>query len=51
MRLIPDIEGELIPGCTHDMCASQHPAVDARMLDFLKTTRTEHAMTSARSVA
>ena len=35
-RLIPDFEGELVPGCSHDMCFSQHRIVDARVLDFLK---------------
>jgi pimeloyl-ACP methyl ester carboxylesterase len=34
-RLIPDFEGELVPGCSHDMCASQYRMVDARVLDFL----------------
>ena len=35
-RLMPDIEAELIPGCSHDMCASQHRAVAVRVADFLK---------------
>ena len=35
-RLIPDFEGELVPGCSHDMCFSQRRIVDARVLDFLK---------------
>jgi pimeloyl-ACP methyl ester carboxylesterase len=35
-RLIPDLEGELIPGCRHDMCFSQFRVVDGRVLDFLK---------------
>src|SRR5262245_2002714 len=35
-RLIPDFEGELVPGCRHDMCSSQHQMVDARVLEFLK---------------
>jgi pimeloyl-ACP methyl ester carboxylesterase len=34
-RLIPNFEGELVPGCNHDMCVSQHRIVDARVLDFL----------------
>ena len=40
-RLIPDFEGELLPGCSHDMAFSQHRIVDARVLDFLK--RKDHA--------
>jgi pimeloyl-ACP methyl ester carboxylesterase len=35
-RLIPDFEGELVGGCRHDMCASRHDIVDARVLEFLK---------------
>jgi pimeloyl-ACP methyl ester carboxylesterase len=34
-RLIPNLEGELVPNCNHDMCTSQHQIVDARALDFL----------------
>jgi len=33
--LLPDFEGELVPQSSHDMCASQHQIVDARVLDFL----------------
>jgi pimeloyl-ACP methyl ester carboxylesterase len=36
-RLIPDFEGELVPGCRHDMCSSQFRIVDARVLDFLNS--------------
>ena len=36
-RLIPDFQGELVPHCSHDMCASQFRIVDARVLDFLGT--------------
>lgn len=51
-RLIPQFEGELVPACRHDMRASQHHIVDARVLDFLKTTRTDdRAQTADRSVA
>ena len=51
-RLIPDFEGELVSGCRHDMCATQHEIVNARVLDFLKKTRTDdRAATSQRSVA
>lgn len=35
-RLIPDMEGELVPGCRHDMVSTRHDIVDARVLDFLK---------------
>jgi pimeloyl-ACP methyl ester carboxylesterase len=35
-RLIPHVEGDLVPGCRHDMCLSQSRIVDARVLDFLK---------------
>ena len=52
-RLIPDFEGELVPGCRHDMCSSRHEIVDARVLAFLKKTRTDDraAATTDRSVA
>ena len=33
--LIPNLEGALVPQCSHDMCSSQHRIVDARVLDFL----------------
>ena len=39
-RLMPDLEGELVPRCRHDMCVSQYQIVDARVLEFLKKTRT-----------
>lgn len=39
-------------GCRHDMCASQHDIVDARVLAFLKKTRpVDRAATAERSVA
>jgi pimeloyl-ACP methyl ester carboxylesterase len=50
-RLIPDVDGDLIPGCSHDMCASQYRVVDARVLGFLRETRPEHATITERSVA
>ena len=51
-RLIPEFEGELVPRCRHDMCASQHHIVDARVLEFLKTMRTDdRAAAEERSVA
>lgn len=33
--LLPIFEGELVPGSSHNMCASQYPIVDARVIDFL----------------
>jgi pimeloyl-ACP methyl ester carboxylesterase len=38
-RLIPKVECELVPDCSHDMCFSQHRIVDARVLDFLNDYR------------
>ena len=35
-RLFPDVQGELVPRSSHDMCFSQHRIVDARVLAFLK---------------
>jgi pimeloyl-ACP methyl ester carboxylesterase len=51
-RLIPDFDGELVPACRHDMCSRQQHIVDARVLEFLKKTRTDdRAATAERSVA
>ena len=51
-RLISDFEGDLVPGCRHDMCSSQHQIVDARVLDFLKKRQADdRAATNERSVA
>jgi pimeloyl-ACP methyl ester carboxylesterase len=51
-RLIPDFEGELVPGCRHDMCATRHDIVDARVLEFLKKAPVDdRAATARRSVA
>jgi pimeloyl-ACP methyl ester carboxylesterase len=33
--LIPNLEGELVPGANHNMCVSHCQLVDARVLDFL----------------
>ena len=33
--LIPDFEGELVPGSNHNMCGSHYQIVDGRVLDFL----------------
>ena len=38
-RLVPDLDGELVPASSHDMCFRQHQIVDARVLDFLKQSR------------
>ena len=50
-RLIPHVEGELVPGCRHDMCLSQSRIVDARVLDFLKKRGDRQGGTAQRSVA
>lgn len=51
-RLIPDFDGALVPGCRHDMSSSKADIVDARVLDFLKKTRTvTPAAAAERSVA
>ena len=50
-RLIPHFEGELVPHCRHDMCFSQHRIVDARVLDFLKKTRTHDRCQAAKRSA
>jgi pimeloyl-ACP methyl ester carboxylesterase len=51
-RLIRHFEGELVPGCRHDMCASQYEIVDARVLGFLRKTRAgDRTATTERSVA
>ena len=34
-RLIPDFEGELVGGCSHEMTFRQHGTVDARIIEFL----------------
>jgi pimeloyl-ACP methyl ester carboxylesterase len=51
-RLFPDVHGELVPQSSHDMCFSQHRVVDARVLDFLETIRTDdRGAITDRSVA
>jgi pimeloyl-ACP methyl ester carboxylesterase len=51
-RLIPNFEGELVPGCRHDMCSTRHHIVDARVIDFLQKPRPDdRAATNERSVA
>ncbi|HMF98764.1 MAG TPA: alpha/beta hydrolase [Vicinamibacterales bacterium] len=39
IRLIPDCRGELVSGPRHEMCVSHHRIVNARILDFLGSTR------------
>jgi len=34
-QLLPNFEGELVPGSNHNMCGSHYRFVDARVLDFL----------------
>jgi pimeloyl-ACP methyl ester carboxylesterase len=51
-QLFVDAHGELVPRSSHDMCFSQHRIVDARVLDFLKKTRTDdRGAITERSVA
>lgn len=51
-RLIPEFEGELVPECRHDMVSGEADIVNARVLDFLKKTRTDDGGTTIeRSVA
>jgi pimeloyl-ACP methyl ester carboxylesterase len=42
-RFIPDVAGELVPGCSHDMCFSQARLLDARVLQFLRDHPPQHA--------
>jgi pimeloyl-ACP methyl ester carboxylesterase len=51
-RVIPHVEADLVPRSSHDMCFSQHRIVDARILNFLRKTRTDdQGKTTERSVA
>ena len=34
-RTMPDLEGELVPACSHEMTVSRHHVVNARVVDFL----------------
>jgi pimeloyl-ACP methyl ester carboxylesterase len=38
-RLIPNLDGELVPRASHDMTQGQHQIVNARILEFLNLTR------------
>jgi pimeloyl-ACP methyl ester carboxylesterase len=51
-ELFPDVQGELVPRSSHNMCVSQHRIVDARVLAFLKQTRaTDRSTITERAVA
>jgi pimeloyl-ACP methyl ester carboxylesterase len=51
-RLFPDVQGALVPRCSHDMSFGQHRVVDARVLEFLKKTRRgDRDAAAERSVA
>jgi pimeloyl-ACP methyl ester carboxylesterase len=49
-RLFPDVQAELVPRSSHEMCSSQHRIVDARVLDFLKRTNAEHENQAPRQI-
>jgi pimeloyl-ACP methyl ester carboxylesterase len=38
-ELFPDVQAELVPQSSHEMCFSQRRIVDARVLEFLKGDR------------
>ena len=40
-RLMPDLEGALVPRSSHEMCFGQRDLVDGRILDFLQKTETD----------
>lgn len=48
-RLVPTCEGALLPGCGHEMYASHHAMVDARVRAFLGGSHTDAAV-AARAV-
>jgi len=39
-QLFPDLQAELVPRSSHDMCFRQHSVVDARVLEFLSRAPT-----------
>ncbi len=47
-QVFPDVQGELVPGSSHEMCFSQHRIVDARVLDFLKSGRADDRAQTAQ---
>jgi pimeloyl-ACP methyl ester carboxylesterase len=50
-RLVPNVEGELIPRCRHDMCFSQARVVNARVLEFLWTRDAQQGEREKRSAS
>ena len=50
-RLIPDLEGELVVGCSHEMTVSQHRIVDGRVVDFLNRHESQHSRSSPNTGA
>lgn len=50
-RLMPDVEGELVPGCRPETCASRREIVDARVREFLGKRAGGRIATASRSVA
>ena len=40
-ELFPNVQAELVPDSSHEMCFSQRRLVDARVLGFLRTARVE----------
>lgn len=52
LQLIPDVRGVLIPRSSHDMVFSQRRVVDARVVEFLTSTRSgQSAGAGAREAA
>jgi pimeloyl-ACP methyl ester carboxylesterase len=50
-RLFPDVQAELVPQSSHEMCVSQHRIVDARVLEFLRRTKAEPETRAPERVA
>jgi len=50
-RLVPNLEGELIPRASHDMSVGQHDIVDKRILDFLEPDSQARLNCTAAKVA
>lgn len=46
-RLIPDFQGDVVAGSSHDMCSSQADVVNARVLDFLRDAPDDEGHTDA----
>ena len=47
LTLIPDARGTLVPHSSHEMCASKHDVVDARVVDFLASRAGDRARIAA----